>query len=68
LKGKSGITKVYFGELPKDVQERFHSAHGAHFAADREATVAQKDAPFAEQPLGATADRFAARIPPSSIM
>ena len=24
LKGKSGITKVYFTELPKDVQERFH--------------------------------------------
>src|SRR5260370_18990739 len=24
LKTKSGITKVYFAELPKDVQERFH--------------------------------------------
>ena len=24
LKSKSGITKVYFAELPKDVQERFH--------------------------------------------
>jgi hypothetical protein len=24
LKTKSGITKVYFVELPKDVQERFH--------------------------------------------
>jgi hypothetical protein len=24
LKGKSGISKVYFVELPKDVQERFH--------------------------------------------
>jgi hypothetical protein len=25
LKTKSGITKVYFAELPKDVRERFHS-------------------------------------------
>jgi hypothetical protein len=24
LKTKSGITKVFFAELPKDVQERFH--------------------------------------------
>ncbi|HEX9271425.1 MAG TPA: hypothetical protein VGA01_04330 [Candidatus Binatia bacterium] len=24
LKTKSGISKVYFAELPKDVQERFH--------------------------------------------
>ena len=42
LKSKSGITKVYFAELPKDVQERFHydSAQGAHFTADREATSA----------------------------
>src|SRR6516164_7226400 len=24
IKGKSGISKVYFVELPKDVQERFH--------------------------------------------
>ena len=26
LKSKSGISKVYFVELPKDVQERFHDA------------------------------------------
>ena len=26
LKSKSGITKVYFIELPRDVQERFHWA------------------------------------------
>ena len=24
VKTKSGITKVYFAELPKEVQERFH--------------------------------------------
>src|SRR5207247_11427761 len=25
VKTKSGITKVYFAELPKEIQERFHS-------------------------------------------
>jgi len=38
LKSKPGITKVYFAELPKDVQEQFHhgSAQGAHFTSYRE--------------------------------
>jgi hypothetical protein len=50
LKSKSGITKVYFTELPKDVQERFHydSAQGA-----------QQNVGFGEHRLGATADQFA---------
>ena len=63
LKSKSGISKLYFTELPKDVQERFHhdSALGAHFTADREATAAQQNAAFAEHPLGATADQFVGR-------
>jgi len=63
LKSKSGITKLYFTELPKDVQERFHydSARGTHFTADREATAAQQNAAFAEHPLGATADQFVGR-------
>jgi hypothetical protein len=30
LKSKSGISKVYFTELPKDVQERFHYAAPAN--------------------------------------
>ncbi len=36
LKSKSGIAKVYFTELPKNVQERFHhdSAQNAHITAD----------------------------------
>jgi hypothetical protein len=28
IKGKSGISKVYFAELPKDVQERFAVQQG----------------------------------------
>ena len=40
IKTKSGITKVYFAELPKEVQERFHyeqqkaSAYSAEQAAN----------------------------------
>jgi len=38
LKSKSGITKLYFAELSKDVQEHFHydSAQGARFTTYRE--------------------------------
>ena len=61
LKSKSGITKVYFTELPKDVQKRFQhdSAQGAHFTADK-GNRAQQNAAFAEHRLGGTADQFAA--------
>jgi hypothetical protein len=63
LKSKSGITKVYFTELPKNVQERFHhnSAQDARSTGSEQATVAQQNAPLAEDRLGETADQFAAR-------
>jgi chromosome segregation ATPase len=37
LKTKSGVTKVYFTELPKDVQERFHydSEKAASYSAEQ---------------------------------
>jgi hypothetical protein len=43
LKTKSGITKIYFTELPKDVQERFHydPANAASAQAAQVATVQQ---------------------------
>ena len=58
LKRKSGITKVYFTELSKEVQERFHhdSARDAHFTSNEQAT-----APFGEDRLGGTAEQFAAK-------
>ncbi len=39
VKTKSGITKVYFTELPKEVQERFHydSAKAASYSAEQTA-------------------------------
>ena len=38
LRTKTGISKVYFSELPKDVQERFH--HGSATPAGK--TVTQR--------------------------
>jgi sRNA-binding protein len=45
LKHKSGISKVYFTELPKEVQERFHynSANAAQFNAGEQAAIAQSN-------------------------
>jgi chromosome segregation ATPase len=42
LKKKSGVTKVYFAELPKEVQERFHydSEKASAYAADQAANYA----------------------------
>src|SRR5436309_9954090 len=42
---KSGISKVYFTELPKEVQERFHydSAQAAQFNAAQQAIVVQQN-------------------------
>src|SRR6476661_9290189 len=46
LKTKSGISKVYFVELPKDVQERFHynaaiaSAYSAQLAVNQSTMAA----------------------------
>lgn len=55
LKSKSGIIKIYFTELPLDVQKRFH-----HDSAQR-AAAARKNAALGEQHrLGATAAQFAA--------
>ena len=52
IKGKSGISKVYFVELPKDVQERFH--YGS--ATPTETAVTQR--------IGgeSSADRFASFV------
>jgi chromosome segregation ATPase len=42
VKTKSGITKVYFAELPKEVQERFHydSEKAASYSAEQAANYA----------------------------
>src|SRR5262249_12613546 len=42
----SGITKIYFTELPREVQERFHydPAQAAQFNAAEQAAIAQSNA------------------------
>ena len=42
VKTKSGVTKVYFAELPKEVQERFHydSEKAASYSAEQAANYA----------------------------
>jgi hypothetical protein len=46
IKGKSGISKVYFVELPKDVQERFHyNPAAAQQAENIKYEVELKDVP-----------------------
>ena len=50
LKSKSGISKVYFAELPKEIQQRFHydPVKAAQFTAGTEAAAAQANAAAAE--------------------
>ena len=42
LKTKSGITKVYFTELPKDVRERFHYDSAQAAWSNKRSTQLQK--------------------------
>ena len=65
LKTKSGITKVYFAELPKDVQERFHygSATQTGKAVTQRVDKAESAKPSSTVVDGTTAvDKFAQRV------
>ena len=46
LRSKSGVSKVYFNELPKEVQERFHydPTKAAQFITATQAATAQSNA------------------------
>ena len=65
IKTKTGISKIYFVELPKDVQERFHYAAGTPIATQRElepikARPKQDDSPKADR--AAEQGRFQFRL------
>jgi hypothetical protein len=51
LRNKSGITKVYFVELPREVQERFHydAAKGSEFTTLQQAVIEESNAAVAIQ-------------------
>jgi flagellar biosynthesis GTPase FlhF len=59
LKTSSGISKVYFGELPKAVQERFHydAAQAAQFTTEEQAAIAESNAAVAVQQQQETEER-----------
>jgi hypothetical protein len=65
LRTKTGISKVYFAELPKDVQERFHygSAPPTGKAVTQRIGEAESAKPSSTVVDGTTAaDKFAQRV------
>jgi hypothetical protein len=62
LKTKSGITKVYFTELPKDVQERFH--YGSAMPTGKAVTqrIDKAESTNHVTPFVSAADRFASFV------
>jgi hypothetical protein len=62
LRTKSGITKVYFVELPKDVQERFH--HGSATPTGKAVTQRIDKAESVQHatPFVSAADKFASFV------
>src|SRR5436189_205270 len=62
LKSKSGITKLYFTELPKDVQERFH--YGSATPTGKAVTQRIDEAESAKHAAAfvSDADRFAQQV------
>ena len=68
LMTKTGISKVYFVELPTEVQERFHYVDPARAAAERANAIQKKRAEegtekdrIAKELLTKTGEQFAAR-------
>ena len=62
IKGKSGISKVYFVELPKDVQDRFH--HGSATPTGKAVTqrIDEAESTTHATPFVDAADRFAQKV------
>ena len=62
IKTKTGISKIYFVELPKDVQERFH--YGSATPAGKAVTQRIDEAQSAKHatPFVDAADRFAQKV------
>ncbi|HMF46565.1 MAG TPA: hypothetical protein VKE29_07810 [Candidatus Udaeobacter sp.] len=62
LRTKSGISKVYFSELPKDVQERFH--YGSATPAGKTVTqrIDKAESTTQATPFVSGADKFASFV------
>jgi hypothetical protein len=61
IKTKTGISKIYFVELPKDVQERFHYGSATPTGKAVTQRIDKAESANRPDPLSA-ADRFAQRV------
>jgi hypothetical protein len=62
IKGKSGISKVYFVELPKDVQERFHYGSATPTGKAVTQRIDKAESTTHATPFVSAADRFASFV------
>jgi hypothetical protein len=62
LKSKSGITKVYFVELPKDVQQRFHYGSATPTGKAITQRIDKAESTTHATPFVSGADRFASFV------
>jgi len=62
LRTKTGITKVYFAELPKDVQERFHHGSAAPTGNAVTQRIDKAESAAHDTPYVSAADKFASFV------
>jgi len=62
IKGKSGISKVSFVELPKDVQDRFHYGSATPTGKAVTQRIDEAESTTHATPFVGAADRFAQRV------
>ena len=62
LRTKTGITKVYFAELPKDVQERFHPGSGTPTGNAVTQRIDKAESAAHDTPYVSAADKFASFV------
>ena len=62
IKTKTGISKIYFGELPKDVQERFHYGSATPTGKAVTQRIDQAESTTHATPFVSAADRFASFV------
>ena len=62
IKGKSGISKVYFVELPKDVQERFHYGSATPTGKAVTQRIDKAESTTHATPFVSGADKFASFV------
>jgi len=62
IKTKTGISKIYFNELPKDVQERFHYGSATPTGKAVTQRIDEAESTTHSTPFVSAADRFASFV------